>query len=65
MNARGLGGDEQPTYGPQQVRAQIEATYARGINEWILWDPKVTYTSGALEPIPKNKSKSKSKSKKN
>lgn len=43
------------TYGPQQVRAQIDATYARGIKEWILWDPKVTYTTAALDPIPKEK----------
>lgn len=45
------------TYGEQQVRAQIRAAHDRGINEWILWDPHVTYTVSALDPIPKKKSK--------
>lgn len=44
------------TYGAQQLRAQIEATYDRGIKEWILWDPHVTYTTSALDPITKKKS---------
>jgi hypothetical protein len=35
-------------YGPNEVRAQIEAARDRGIDEWILWDPSVTYTSAAL-----------------
>ena len=39
------------TYGPAEVRAQIDAAKDRGINEWILWDPKVTYTSAALTPM--------------
>ncbi|MGI8774027.1 MAG: putative glycoside hydrolase [Actinomycetota bacterium] len=39
------------TYGAKQVRAQIDATYDRGIQEWILWDPKVTYTTAALDPM--------------
>ena len=39
------------TYGPAEVRAQINAAKDRGIDEWILWDPKVTYTSAALSPI--------------
>ncbi len=38
------------TYGAKEVRAQIDAAADRGINEWILWDPKVTYTSAALAP---------------
>ncbi|MDQ3645354.1 MAG: putative glycoside hydrolase, partial [Actinomycetota bacterium] len=37
-------------YGEGQVRAQIQATLHAGIDEWILWDPKVTYTSAALDP---------------
>jgi hypothetical protein len=43
------------SYGEKQVRAQIQATYDRGIREWILWDPKVTYTVNALDPIPRKR----------
>ena len=37
-------------YGAPQVRAQIAAARRNGIDEFLLWDPNVTYTSGALEP---------------
>ena len=37
-------------YGPAEVRAQIQAAAARGIDEWLLWDPNVTYTADALAP---------------
>jgi hypothetical protein len=37
-------------YGPAEVRAQIRAAAARGIDEWLLWDPHVTYTADALPP---------------
>ncbi|MDP8971272.1 MAG: hypothetical protein M3N52_12420 [Actinomycetota bacterium] len=37
------------SYGPAQVRAQIKAARDVGIEEWILWDPKVTYTEAALD----------------
>jgi hypothetical protein len=37
-------------YGPGEVRAQIQACYDLGINEWLLWDPNCTFTEGALEP---------------
>jgi hypothetical protein len=37
-------------YGPAEVRAQIRATADRGIDEWLLWDPNVTYTADALPP---------------
>jgi hypothetical protein len=37
-------------YGPAQVRAQIAAARRNGIDEFLLWDPNVTYTSGALDP---------------
>lgn len=47
------------TYGESEVRAQIKAAYDRGIKEWILWDPKVTYTASALDPFPKKKNKNK------
>lgn len=36
------------TYGAEEVRAQIEAARADGINEFLLWDPAVTYTGEAL-----------------
>ena len=35
-------------YGVQQVKAQIKAAEEQGFNEWILWDPALTYTEGAL-----------------
>jgi hypothetical protein len=37
------------SYGPAEVRAQIQAARRNGIDEFILWDPAVTYTSAALE----------------
>jgi hypothetical protein len=42
-------------YGEREVRAQIDATLAVGIDEYLLWDPTVTYASGALTrnaPLP-------------
>ena len=36
-------------YGPAMVRAQLKAARHRGIKEWLLWDPSVTYTSAALK----------------
>jgi hypothetical protein len=38
------------SYGPAEVRAQIQAAKADGIREFLLWDPAVTYTAGALTP---------------
>jgi peptidoglycan/xylan/chitin deacetylase (PgdA/CDA1 family) len=38
------------TYGPAEVRAQIDAARRVGIDEFLLWDPTVTYTSEALTP---------------
>ena len=38
------------TYGPTEVRAQIDAARRDGIDEFLLWDPAVTYTSDALTP---------------
>jgi hypothetical protein len=34
-------------YGPEEVRAQIEAAADAGADEWIMWDALVTYTEGA------------------
>ena len=40
-------------YGPAEVSAQIRAARDAGMDEFILWDPAVTYTSDALEPTAK------------
>ena len=39
-----------PRYEAPEVRAQIQATYDVGIEEWILWNPGSRYTEDALEP---------------
>jgi hypothetical protein len=36
-------------YGPEEVRAQIEAAMNRGASGWMLWDADNTYTEDALE----------------
>ncbi len=41
----------QPPYGAPEVRAQIQAAYDVGIQEWILWNPGSRYTESALEPV--------------
>jgi hypothetical protein len=38
----------QPRYGPAEVRAQIDAVYAAGLTEWVLWHPGSSYTVDAL-----------------
>jgi hypothetical protein len=35
---------------PQQVREQIRGARDLGIDEWMMWDPNVNYTTGAYEP---------------
>lgn len=35
-------------YGPAEVRAQIDATYDAGAEEWLLWNAGNKFTSGAL-----------------
>ncbi|NLE74467.1 MAG: putative glycoside hydrolase [Actinobacteria bacterium] len=35
-------------YGVTEVKAQIEAVEKQGYTEWILWDPNLRYTEGAL-----------------
>jgi hypothetical protein len=37
-----------PRYGPEHVRAQIDAVYAAGLEEWVLWHPGSNYTVAAL-----------------
>ncbi len=39
------------TYDAEKVRAQIDATYDTGLEEWILWSPGVRYTTEAIDPL--------------
>ena len=36
------------TYGPEQVRAQIQACYDNGVGDWLLWNAACRYTKSAL-----------------
>lgn len=38
------------SYGPAEVRAQIQAIYDVGYEEWILWNARMNYTEDALIP---------------
>jgi len=37
-------------YGPAEVRAQIQAVYDAGLEQWLLWNPAARYTEAALLP---------------
>jgi hypothetical protein len=37
------------TYGPAEVRAQIDAAASLGVSDWLLWNATATYTAGALD----------------
>lgn len=37
-------------YGPDEVRAQIQATYDAGYTQWLLWNAASHYTAAALKP---------------
>lgn len=37
-------------YGPDEVRAQIDAAAAVGIDSFLLWDAAVTYTAAGIDP---------------
>jgi hypothetical protein len=39
-----------PRYGGPEVRAQIQAAYDTGIQDWILWNPSVRYSEAGLIP---------------
>jgi hypothetical protein len=39
-----------PPYGAPEVRAQIQAVYDAGLEEWLLWNPGARYTENALAP---------------
>ncbi len=38
----------EPHYGPEWVRAQIQAVYDVGLSEWVLWNAGSDYTMAAL-----------------
>ena len=40
------------TYGPAEVRAQIDAARASGSEGFLLWNPSSTYSADALDPVP-------------
>lgn len=44
-----LGNGYYQTYTAEQVRAQIQAVYDAGFEEWILWNAAAVYSEGALE----------------
>src|SRR5262249_39829653 len=37
-----------PKYGPKQVKEEIRGASDAGVDEYLLWDPAVTYTAAAL-----------------
>lgn len=37
-------------YGPREVRAEIQAAYDAGAEEWLLWNPYSNFSEGALLP---------------
>jgi len=40
----------EPRYGAPEIRAQIQAVYDAGVQEWVLWNPGSRYTESALIP---------------
>lgn len=38
------------TYGPKEVRAQIQGSYDAGVMDWMIWAPSNRYTKEALLP---------------
>ncbi len=41
-----------PHYTATEVRAQIEAGYANGVQGWVLWNPRSMYTESAIKSAP-------------
>jgi hypothetical protein len=37
------------SYGPKQIKEQIQAVYDAGLTEWIIWDPSCKYPEEAFE----------------
>jgi len=48
FTATWLGKGNYRTYGAEEIRQQIQATYDSGYDEWILWSPSVTYDYSAF-----------------
>ena len=40
------------SYGPDQVAAQVKAAKDAGADEFLLWDPNVTYDASGLSATP-------------
>jgi len=40
----------EPDYEAPEIRAQMQAAYDVGIQEWVLWNPSSRYLEDALEP---------------
>lgn len=49
FTAAWIGKGNYQTYGPEQVRQQIKATYDAGYDEWIMWDALNTYSEAAFK----------------
>jgi len=43
--------DMGATYTPELVESQITATYELGLDSWLMWDPRNTYTIEAFKTI--------------
>lgn len=43
-----LGAGRYATYGPQEIRSQISATYSAGYEEWLLWNAAMFFTEDGL-----------------
>jgi hypothetical protein len=41
-----------PHYTATEVRAQIEAGYANGVQGWVLWNPRSSYSESAIKAAP-------------
>jgi hypothetical protein len=41
-----------PHYTATEVRAQIEAGYANGVEGWVLWNPRSMYSESAIHAAP-------------
>nr|WP_279379094.1 putative glycoside hydrolase [Acetivibrio straminisolvens] len=48
FTASWLGKGYYQSYGPKQVREQIQAVYDAGYEEWIFWDANNTYSEEAF-----------------